>query len=251
MVPAGLPRRSKDEVLFNGNFRQEHLMSRSVKAVIAVIAVLGTWQLGVGANGIPVPKTSAAAPRTPEERAVVEYNRGLDSRNRGAKAEAQAAKSSKDSDRVKHEKKALEEYRRALKSFEEAATLNPELPHAWNGVGFAQRKLGDPAKALASYDRALLLAPNFPDAIEYRGEAYLALNRIDDAKQAYLALFAIDRKQAELLMKAMSGWVAQRKVTPAGADPAAVSELEKWISERSVIAQQTRLMSRDAVYRPW
>ena len=109
MVPAGLPRRSKDEVLLDRNFRQEHLMSRSVKAVIAVIALLGTWQLGVGANGIPVPKTSAAAPRTPEERAVVEYNRGLDSRNRGAKAEAQAAKSSKDSDRVKHEKKALEE----------------------------------------------------------------------------------------------------------------------------------------------
>ena len=52
-------------------------------------------------------------------------------------------------------------------------------------------------------------------------------------------------------MKAMSGWVAQRKVTPAGADPAAVSELEKWIGERSVIAQQTRLMGRDAVYRSW
>jgi tetratricopeptide (TPR) repeat protein len=227
-------------------------MSRSVKAVVAIVAVFSVWQLGAGANGIPVPSNaSGATPRTPEERAVVEYNRGLDSRNRGLKAEEQAAKSAKDTDRAKHEKKAQDEYKRAFKSFEQAATLNPELPHAWNGLGFAYRKLGDPAQALASYDRALLLAPNFPDAIEYRGEAYLALNRIEDAKQAYLALFAMDRKQAELLMKAMSAWVAQRKATPAGADPAAVSELEKWIGERSAIAQQTRLMGRDTVYRSW
>ena len=227
-------------------------MSRSVKALVALVALsLGLYQMGSLANGIPVPSNAPAAARTPEERAVVEYNRGLDNRNRALKAEEQAAKSTKEPDRAKHEKKALEEYRRAFKSFEDAAKLNPSLPQAWNGMGFAQRKLGDPAKALESYDRALLLAPNFPDAIEYRGEAYLALNRIDDAKQAYLALFALDRKQAELLLKAMSVWVDQRKSAPNGVDPAAVSDLDKWVAERAAIAQQTRLMGRHTAYRSW
>ena len=63
------------------------------------------------------------------------------------------------------------------------------------------------------------MAPGFPDAIEYRGEAFLALNRIDDAKQAYMDLFASDRKQAETLMKAMGDWVTQRKAGPAGVIP--------------------------------
>jgi hypothetical protein len=41
-------------------------------------------------------------------------------------------------------------------------------------MGFALRKTGEPVKALEMYDKALALAPGFPDALEYRGEAYLA-----------------------------------------------------------------------------
>ena len=89
-------------------------------------------------------------------------------------------------------------------------------------MGFAYRKTGDYAKALEMYDKALALQPGFPDAIEYRGEAYLGLNRIDDAKQAYLELFASDRKQADILMKAMTDWVAERHTDPAGVDPGGV-----------------------------
>jgi tetratricopeptide (TPR) repeat protein len=47
--------------------------------------------------------------------------------------------------------------------------LNPNLPQAYNGLGYAYRKLGDYAKALENYDRALQLSPRFVDAIEYRG----------------------------------------------------------------------------------
>ena len=100
------------------------------------------------------------------------------------------------------------------------------MPQAYNGMGFSNRKLGDYAKALENYDRALQLAPNFPDAIEYRGEAYLALNRLDDAKQSYLTLFAMDRKQADSLMAAMKDYVAKKKADPAGVDAAALSAFE-------------------------
>lgn len=129
--------------------------------------------------------------------------------------------------------------------------MNPKLAQAHNGAGFAYRKLGDYDKALASYDMALQLAPSFPEAIEYRGEAYLGLNRLDDAKQAYMALFGTDRKQADLLMKAMTEYVSRKKADPAGVDPAALSAFETWIQERAAISGQTQAMALDAPQLAW
>jgi tetratricopeptide (TPR) repeat protein len=225
-------------------------MRRYITAALVVAALAGLQQVAARANGSTVPPSSSASPMpardlTPEDLAVQSYNSGLERRDRGMKAEVKALAAKKDSDRLKEEKKAREEYERALKDFKKAADYNPKLPQAYNGMGFAYRKLGDYAKALENYDRALQLAPNFPDAVEYRGEAYLALNRIEDAKQAYLTLFAMDRKQAEMLMKAMQDWVAKRQTEPAGVDPAAVSAFDTWLKERSTVAQETRLMALD------
>ena len=103
-------------------------------------------------------------------------------------------------------------------------------------MGYTLRKTGDAAKALEMYDKALQMAPGFPDAIEYRGEAYLALGRVDDAKASYLTLFAKDRTQADLLMAAMKAFVAK---PAAGVDPAAVTALDGWIKERTKIATVT------------
>jgi tetratricopeptide (TPR) repeat protein len=100
------------------------------------------------------------------------------------------------------------------------------------------RKTGDYAGALENYDKALKLAPGFPDAIEYRGEAFLALNRIDDAKQSYLSLFATDRTQADQLLKAMNAWVAKHQAD-ATVDPGVVSSLDSWIKERAKLSSLT------------
>ena len=67
-----------------------------------------------------------------------------------------------------------------------------------------------------AYDKALSLRPSYPEAIEYRGEAYLALNRVDDAKQAYLDLFAGNRKLADQLLVAMKSWVAEKRSASGG-----------------------------------
>jgi len=224
-------------------------MSSVTKATTVLVALIASLQITGRANGVGMPPPARAV--TPQEKSVQAYNSGVENRTRAAKAEAQAAKSQKESDRLKDEKKARDEYEKAFKHFKAAADLDPLMPHAWNGMGFAYRKLGNYEKALESYDRALKIAPTFSDAIEYRGEAYLALNRVEDAKQAYLALFAMDRQQADLLMKAMTAWVVKRKADPAGADPAAVSALEQWIKERSAVALETRLMGREGAYRSW
>ena len=232
-------------------------MLRIIKAAVSLVALVGVYQAAAGANGVavpPSPSPSASSPSrtlTPEEVAVEVYNSGISHRDRALKADTQAMKDKKDSDRLKNEKKAREEYDKALKDFARAAKLNPSMPQAYNGMGFAYRKLGDYAKALENYDRALQLAPNFPDAIEYRGEAYLALNRLDEAKQAYLTLFAMDRKQADSLMAAMKEYVAKKKADPSGVDTAALSAFETWIGERAGVAEETRLMAVYAHSGSW
>ena len=65
------------------------------------------------------------------------------------------------------------------------------------------------------YDKALSIKPGYPDALEYRGEAYLGLARIADAQQAYLDLYAGNRALAGKLLSAMKSWAtAQRASSP-------------------------------------
>ena len=96
------------------------------------------------------------------------------------------------------------------------------------------------------------MAPAFyAEAVEYRAEAYLGLNRMDDARQAYLELFGADRAQADMLMATMKKWAESRRADPAGVDPAALEAFEKWLGERDGLAKQTRLMAVGNAYAGW
>jgi tetratricopeptide (TPR) repeat protein len=58
----------------------------------------------------------------------------------------------------------------------------PWEDEAYNLSGFAWRKLGDYERALVLYDQALRLNPHNRGALAYLGEAYIELDRLDDAK---------------------------------------------------------------------
>ena len=227
-------------------------MKRPIQAALLLAAAVAMYQGAMSAEGtkMPAPSGGPARMMTPEEMAVETYNSGLSHRDKGKKAEQQLA-DAKESDRTKLEKKAADEFGKALKDFKRAADLNPRLYQAYNGMGYSYRKLGDFTKALEYYDKALAMAPGFPEAVEYRGEAYLALNRVDEAKKAYLELLASDRNQAALLMTAMKGWVEKRRTDPAGVDPSTVSGLETWILERSEAAKLTASMGVTGRSRGW
>jgi tetratricopeptide (TPR) repeat protein len=137
-------------------------------------------------------------------------------------------------------------YTRARVAFEQATQADANLAEAWNGLGYSQRKLGEYNKALSSYARALAIKPGYPEATEYRGEAYLGLNRVEDAKQAYLDLFAANRLLADRLLAAMKRWIgAQSKDSPAAAD------LATWVEERAQIAAQTASLTREGTAAGW
>lgn len=56
-------------------------------------------------------------------------------------------------------------------------------PRLLNYLGYATRKLGDAAKSLEYYREALEIDPDYHQAREYMGEAFLQLGRLSDAQR--------------------------------------------------------------------
>ncbi|MGC1460052.1 MAG: tetratricopeptide repeat protein [Steroidobacteraceae bacterium] len=145
---------------------------------------------------------------------------------------------------------AKEAYASARAKLQSLVGRSPQLAEAWNALGYTQRRLGSYDDALASYAKALELKPGYPEALEYRGEAYLRLNRVQDAKQAYLDLFSTNRKIAATLLEAMKTWLkTQQGSHQVGASE--LTDLQQWVQERSQIATQTAGLTREGAAASW
>jgi tetratricopeptide (TPR) repeat protein len=188
---------------------------------------------------------------TPEEKAKNAYNAGVRLIHKADDAHADSVKATDPAKRRKYDDHAREYYTKAQQQFADAVGLNAGLYQAWNYLGYSKRNLGDYAGALEAYDQALKLSPGYAEAIEYRGHAYLGLNRVGDAKEAYLALFASDRKLADKLLAAMKDWIGARRATPGTLEASTVDELEQWVDERRKITAQTAGLTPDGTPRHW
>jgi tetratricopeptide (TPR) repeat protein len=145
---------------------------------------------------------------------------------------------------------AHDAYASARAKLQSLVARSPQFAEAWNALGYTQRKLGAFDDALASYGKALELRPGFPEALEYRGEAYLRLHRLHDAKQAYLDLFASNRRIAATLLDAMKVWLTTPQ-NARGVDAGEVTDLKEWVQERSQIATQTAALTREGAAASW
>jgi tetratricopeptide (TPR) repeat protein len=145
---------------------------------------------------------------------------------------------------------AHDAYGSARTKLQALVARSPQIAEAWNALGYTQRKLGSYDDALASYTKALDLKPGYPEALEYRGEAYLRLNRIHEAKQAYLDLFASNRKIAATLLDSMKVWIKSQQGSRA-VDASVVTDLQQWVQERSQIATQTAGLTREGAAAGW
>ncbi len=185
-----------------------------------------------GASAEEVPEGQSAG-----DTASAHYQRGLSAKER-ALARAAAAEQAQDP-----EDKASQQVA-ADAAFEEAVTycgkaLKLQLNHyeAANELGYALRQTGDYRKALGAYNFALTIKPDFYPAIEYRGEAYLALGMIEQAKGDYLTLFRNDPQLAAQLLQAMasvdgdaafSDWVKERQAIAAATPGADMPAKASW-----------------------
>lgn len=180
---------------------------------------------------------SRAETQDPVAAALRLYNEGVKLAQRADEAGADA-------------KKARKDHAAALQKFESAVEANPQLAEGWNMVGYCRRQTGDYGGALGAYDEALRLKAGFPEALEYRGHAYLGLNRVDDAKRDYLDLFGRNRALAAKLLAAIRTWSGAQRAG-SNADAGQLNTLDAWITEREKLAQQTAALSRAGSAAGW
>lgn len=223
----------------------------AVVATCAALANIATHAAPVGGGGASSLPSAPARERTPEEMARSAFNSGLRQIKKADGYADDAEEASKPEKRAKAGKKALAAYEEAAGHFQKSLEHAPANHEAWNYLGYAQRHVGRHEAALASYARALKLNPGFPEAIEYRAEAYIALNRFDEAREAYLDLFSRARPLADRLLASMKKHVTARQQAPEGVSPEALEAFAKWVEERATIAQQTASLGTGSGGQNW
>ena len=212
-------------------------ISRSLYA----LAALALLPLSLYAAG------GSAPPQTnPEDEAAAAYKRGLEHRDKAWKLEEERDGATDEKQRAKLDNKIGKEYDKAIRAFQSATGSDPKMHQAYSSLGYALRKAGRFEESLAAYNQALELQPDYAEAIEYRAEAYLGLNRLDEVKEAYMQLFRDDRERADELMAAMENWVVQRREDSAGLDSASVEAFAGWVEERKKVAGSTARLDSES-----
>jgi len=207
------------------------MRSRRFFPILFLVVFAASSVLAAGAN--------RSEPRDPHDDAVISFNDGLYSRDQAWKLEKKLATASA-SEKAKLEAKIRKSYLSAIRSQRNAVRYDATLFQAYGELGYALRRTGDYPAALEAYDKALSIQPGYADGIEYRGEAYLGLNRINDAREAYMTLHnGGDATRAKMLAEAMTKWLEQRRADPAGVPAEAIEEFATWLTQRTEISGTT------------
>jgi tetratricopeptide (TPR) repeat protein len=182
-----------------------------------------------------------STPRTDKPDAAAEkaYKAGVKSLAKAKNYEADAAAAPNDDKKNAALEKKNDAYGRALDQFTEALVNKGDMYEAWNNVGYVHLRLGAYAESVDDYNHTLALKPDLLEAIEHRAEAYVAIDRLEEAKSAYMDLFNHDRKLADDLLRAMQQWLTDHRSNANGMRASDVDAFGKWLQEREGIAKQT------------
>jgi tetratricopeptide (TPR) repeat protein len=219
-------------------------MSKSILilSVTTLLSAGAAWASGGG----PAPMggsmgggSSSTPHMSPAQMAASHYNDGLKQQQKADEYNKEAEGTEDAKKRAKIEANAGKYYEKARDNYQSALRLDSTLFQAYGALGYVLRRLGDYDGSLASYAHALEIQPGYSPAIEYRGEAFLGLNRVEDAKAAYMSLFNSDRARATELSNAMTKWLTARRADPAGVDAKTIEDFSTWLSQRLELAKQT------------
>jgi superkiller protein 3 len=86
---------------------------------------------------------------------------------------------------------ANNQYEEAIASYDKALEIKPDYYKAWENKGGVMFKLGQYEKAITAYDKALSIQPNYYQAWNNQGNGLLHLNRYEEAISAYDKSIAI------------------------------------------------------------
>jgi tetratricopeptide (TPR) repeat protein len=187
--------------------------------------------------GSEMPSTPAVD--KPDAAAKKAFNAGVKSLNRAREFEGVAAKATNPDKKANAMDKVGDAYSRALDLFTEALSNQGDMVEAWNYAGYVHLRLGAYSESIDDYNHTLALKPDLLEAVEHRAEAYLAVDRLDDAKAAYMNLFNHARPLADQLMLSMQKWLESHRVAANGMRAADIDSFDKWLRERDGIAKPT------------
>jgi len=207
--------------------------------LLAALPLLLAGTVRASGSSRPAMPMQTGAPASPEDEAKEYLNDAITRKEKADKLEAEALAAPDAPKREKLLAKSQKEHEASIKKYVKATEKDPTLYGAWGGLGYAYRKTRRFDEALAAYDKSLALNPSYMPAVEYRAEAYLGLNRLEEVKAAYLTLFNSDRKRADELAAAIDTWVAGKKTDPSGLDAKTLDEFATWAAQRKQIAGQT------------
>ena len=145
---------------------------RVLPAVVAVLALSANPALADPSESSPVVEERRQSPA--EASAQTEYLRGVRAR-------------------------VVADWPAAESAFRDAIVLEPAHAEAWNELGYALRNQGRYGESLDAYHEALRLRPDFPEALEYLGEAYVKMGRVEDARRVLARLRDLDVERAREL----------------------------------------------------
>jgi Flp pilus assembly protein TadD len=108
------------------------------------------------------------------------------------------------------------DYKGALPLLQQVVAKEPKNADAYNLLGYATRKSGDPNGSLQYYTQALQIDPKHLGAHEYIGEAYLMLDQPQQAEQHVARLDSLcvfGCAELRELKAALANYKAGRKPT--------------------------------------
>ena len=73
-------------------------------------------------------------------------------------------------------------YKRAIRELKAIIRADYRNADAWNLAGYSNRKLGEYKKAGKAYRKALKYNPQHKGALEYQGQLFITLNKLDKAR---------------------------------------------------------------------
>jgi tetratricopeptide (TPR) repeat protein len=192
-----------------------------------------------GAGGPPIDTASAQNTEKPDRAAKKAFDAGVKTLKKAHEYEEAAAKQTNPDKKADLTDKIGDAYGKALDQFTEALSNKGDMVEAWNGAGYVHLRLGAFNESIDDYNHTLRLKPDLLDAVEHRAEAYMAVDRLEEAKAAYMNLFNHAQPLADQLMVSMRQWLVNHRVAAKGMRAADIESFDKWLQEREGIAKQT------------
>ena len=168
------------------------------------------------------PKREPSQPSTSNQPSVTGEKPGSENR---ALAELSYKKGYKDAQEAKKLKKsgksaqATEKFAKALARFEEAIKIHEPYAEAWSMIGYCSRNVGDLRRAFDAYDRSLAIDPEYEEAHEYLGEAYVMSGNLEKAREQLAWLEAKKSDEAKELSEAIEAAEKEKAASKEAAAP--------------------------------